>query len=99
PHHITTLSLHDALPISINEPQDHWADLSITQRARQLARQGVPMLQNSQVGIVDLEGNQMPADGVSQGEVVIRGNGVMASYYKNRSEEHTSELQSRFDLV
>src|SRR5699024_2342314 len=67
-------------PATINEPQDHWAQLSVTQRARQLARQGVPMLQNSQVAVVDPEGNQLPADGVSQGEVVIRGNGVMAGY-------------------
>jgi len=70
-------------PATINEPQDHWAQLSVTQRARQLARQGVPMLQNSQVAVVDPEGNQLPADGVSQGEVVIRGNGVMAGYYEN----------------
>ncbi|WP_022869446.1 AMP-binding protein [Yaniella halotolerans] len=70
-------------PATINEAQDHWADLTVTQRARQLARQGVPMLQNSQVSVVDPDGNQLPADGESQGEVVIRGNGVMAGYYKN----------------
>lgn len=70
-------------PATINEPQDHWAQLSVTERARKLARQGVPMLQNTQVAVVDPEGDQLPADGVSQGEVVIRGNGVMAGYYKN----------------
>jgi len=72
-------------PATINEPQDHWAQLSVTQRARQLARQGVPMLQNSQVAVVDPDGNQLPADGVSQGEVVIRGNGVMAGYHQNEA--------------
>lgn len=70
-------------PATINEPQDYWAELSVTDRARMLARQGVPMLQNSQVAVVDPAGNQLPADGTSQGEVVIRGNGVMAGYYKN----------------
>ncbi|NWN88143.1 MAG: AMP-binding protein [Micrococcaceae bacterium] len=70
-------------PATINEPHEHWASLSVTERARMLARQGVPMLQNSQAAIVDPEGNQLPADGETQGEVVIRGNGVMAGYYKN----------------
>ena len=70
-------------PATINEPQDHWSELTVTDRARMLARQGVPMLQNSQVAVVDPAGTQLPADGASQGEVVIRGNGVMAGYYKN----------------
>lgn len=70
-------------PATINEPQDHWNDLTVTERARLLARQGVPMLHNAEVAVVDPEGNQLQADGDSQGEVVIRGNGVMAGYYKN----------------
>lgn len=70
-------------PATINEPQDHWGALTVSQRARMLSRQGVPMLQNSEVGIVDSAGNRLPADGEAQGEVVIRGNGVMAGYYKN----------------
>src|SRR5699024_7150056 len=77
-------------PATINEPQDHWAELSVTERARRLARQGVPMAQNTQVAVVDPEGNQLRADGESQGEVVIRGNGVMAGCYKN--PEATQEV-------
>jgi len=70
-------------PATINEPQDHWSEREVTERAQLLARQGVPMLQNTQVAIVDPSGEQLPADGESQGEVVIRGNGVMAGYYNN----------------
>lgn len=70
-------------PATINEPQDHWSELTSTERARLLARQGVPMLQNAQVAIVDPAGKQLPGDGQSQGEVVIRGNGVMAGYLDN----------------
>lgn len=70
-------------PATINEPQEHWAELSVGDRARLLARQGVAMLQNAQLAVVDPTGKQLPADGKSEGEVVIRGNGVMAGYYKN----------------
>ena len=39
---------------------------------------------------MDPAGNQLPADGASQGEVVIRGNGVMAGYYKNHEATQES---------
>ncbi len=77
-------------PATINELQEHWAEFSVTERARLLARQGVPMLQDSQVAIVDAQGNQLPADDEAQGEVVIRGNGVMAGYYKNPDATETA---------
>src|SRR5699024_11867640 len=49
-------------PATINEAQDHWAELTVTQRARQLASQGVQMLQNSKVAVVDTQGNTLPVD-------------------------------------
>lgn len=70
-------------PATINEAQEAWAELSVPERAHKLARQGVPMVQNTQVAVVDTAGRRLPADGICQGEVVIQGNGVMAGYYKN----------------
>lgn len=70
-------------PATINEAQDAWTLLSVTERAGLLARQGVPMVHNTRVAVVDAQGHRLPADGTSQGEVVIQGNGVMAGYYKN----------------
>ncbi|GAA4763313.1 AMP-binding protein [Citricoccus nitrophenolicus] len=70
-------------PFTICEPQEAWRDLSRSERARLMARQGVPMVHAAGVEIMDSDLNILPADGESMGEVVLRGNGVMAEYYKN----------------
>lgn len=76
-------------PFTICEPQEAWKDLSRGERARLMARQGVPMVHAAGVEIMDPELNIMPADGETMGEVVLRGNGVMAEYFK--SPEATQE--------
>ncbi|MGM7666390.1 AMP-binding protein [Microbacterium sp. A93] len=70
-------------PFTICEPQEAWKELSRSERARLMARQGVAMVHAAGVEIMDPELNILPADGESMGEVVLRGNGVMAEYYKN----------------
>ncbi|MGE0360277.1 MAG: long-chain-fatty-acid--CoA ligase [Vicinamibacterales bacterium] len=52
-------------------------------RARQKARQGVEQLTGGEVRVVDATGNEVPRDGETQGEIVVRGNVVMRGYYED----------------
>ena len=68
-------------PITFCQFQPHWADLTVDQRAALQARQGVGMITAEGVRVVDDEMADVPADGKTMGEIVMRGNTVMAGYY------------------
>ena len=68
-------------PISVCQSQPQWADLPAEERAVLHARQGVSMIQAEGLRVVDDEMADVPADGSTMGEIVMRGNNVMASYY------------------
>jgi len=68
-------------PITFCQFQPHWAELTVEQRAALQARQGVGMVTAGGVRVVDEEMADVPADGKTMGEIVMRGNTVMASYY------------------
>lgn len=70
-------------PITICEPQEQWRSLSASDRARQMSRQGVAMIQAEAARIVDPDMQDVPADGETLGEVVLRGNNVMIGYYRD----------------
>ncbi|WP_346772070.1 AMP-binding protein [Auritidibacter ignavus] len=65
-------------PFSITQAQPDWED-----RHAKLSRQGVPMIHAGELAVVDPQMNFLPHDGESLGEVVVRGNGVMAEYFKD----------------
>ncbi|WP_213934542.1 acyl--CoA ligase family protein [Rhodococcus sp. B50] len=70
-------------PYTICEYQDSWDGKPADERAALLSRQGVGMLQAETARVVDEDMNDVPADGETMGEIVLRGNNVMLGYYKD----------------
>jgi fatty-acyl-CoA synthase len=68
--------------ISICEPRpEHAGD--VNRRAAIKARQGVELVSSGELKVVDAHGREVPWDGSTLGEIVVRGNTVMAGYYEN----------------
>jgi fatty-acyl-CoA synthase len=68
-------------PYSICEPQPGWADAPLEERVKLLARQGVAFIGADPIRVVDDDLNDVPRDGTTMGEVVMRGNNVMKGYH------------------
>lgn len=63
---------------------DDWAGRDQAEIAALKARQGVAMPMMEAITVLDPETmNQVPMDGATQGEIMIRGNSVMKGYLKN----------------
>ena len=73
-------------PITVCEwKASEWDAKDEGERARLKSRQGVAMLTMDarDVRVVDSELHDVPADGATQGEIVMRGNNVMKGYYND----------------
>ena len=71
-------------PATLCEFQEAWAPLDLSEKARQMARQGVRYITAAGLQVVDPEsGKMLPADGFTMGEISVRGNTVMKGYLKN----------------
>jgi fatty-acyl-CoA synthase len=68
-------------PHTVCQWQPEWADAEPRERARLLSRQGVAMVMADPIRVVDEAGADVPRDGVTMGEIVMRGNNVMKGYY------------------
>ena len=68
-------------PYSVCQWQEGWADLEVEERATLLSRQGVGMIHAERLRVVDTEMNDVPKDGETMGEIVMRGNDVMQGYF------------------
>ena len=68
-------------PITVCAEQEDWRELPAAERAVLLARQGQAYPSADLVRVVDEGMNDVPRDGETIGEVVMRGNNVMAGYF------------------
>jgi fatty-acyl-CoA synthase len=68
-------------PHTVATPRDSWDDASPEERARLLARQGQGYTVADLVRVVDKNMEDVPRDGATMGEVIMRGNNVMSGYY------------------
>lgn len=69
--------------VTISEVRPEHAPLDPAARAVIKARQGVEYLANAEVRVVDDEGCEVPRDGATMGEILMRGNAVMKGYYND----------------
>jgi fatty-acyl-CoA synthase len=72
-------------PITVCPEQDEWRELPLEQRARYLARQGQAYISSDLIRVVDAAMNDVPRDGATMGEVVMRGNNVMSGYFDDEA--------------
>lgn len=70
-------------PIVINDWDPAWNDASVSEQARLRARQGVGNVLSEPPRVVDDEGRDVPTDGSTIGEIVVRGSNVMLGYYRD----------------
>jgi fatty-acyl-CoA synthase len=67
--------------ITVCEPRPEHEAMSPSDRAVIKARQGVELITSGELRVVDEEMRDVPKDGATVGEIVVRGNVVMKGYY------------------
>jgi len=77
-------------PITVCPEQEAWRELPVDQRARYLARQGQAYPSADLVRVVDGQMTDVPRDGTTMGEVVMRGNNVMSGYFDDEAATGTA---------
>src|SRR5216117_4201794 len=70
--------------ITVCEHRPEHARLSVSERAAIKARQGVELITSGELCVIGADGSEVPRDGITQGEIVARGNVVMAGYYNDK---------------
>ena len=71
--------------------QQEWDALPLGERASLRARQGVGyVVAGTNVRVVDADMNDVPSDGNTLGEVLMRGNNVMAGYFQDTEATATA---------
>jgi fatty-acyl-CoA synthase len=69
--------------ITVCAPLPEHDGLPLADRAVIKARTGVELITSGELRVVDPDGAEVPADGQTVGEIVVRGNVVMEGYYQD----------------
>ena len=69
--------------ITVCEPRPEHRERPSAERATIKARQGVELITSGELRVVDDNDAEVPRDGATLGEIVVRGNVVMAGYYND----------------
>ncbi len=84
-------------PATVCAWQPGWEDLNQAERAGKLARQGVRYLTLEEIQVGEPESAaELPWDGTSLGEIMLRGNTVMKGYIKNPSATEAAFAEGWF---
>ena len=70
-------------PAVICEWRGEWSRLPMEQQAQIKARQGVGNVISQELRVLDPRGSDVPQDGMTLGEIALRGNNVMLGYYQD----------------
>jgi fatty-acyl-CoA synthase len=81
--------------ITICEPRPEHSELSPERRAAIKARQGVELITSGELMVVGEDGREVPRDGATVGEIVVRGNVVMKGYFED-ADATAKALQGGF---
>ena len=69
--------------ITLSEERPEHLQLPPQARAVIKARQGVELITSGELAVVDINGDEVPHDGQTLGEIVVRGNAVMKGYFRD----------------
>jgi fatty-acyl-CoA synthase len=83
-------------PSVINEWQPEWDAKPANEKAKLNARQGVGNVVTREISVIDATGAEVPADGETLGEIVIRGNNVTTGYYHDGAATRAAEIDGWF---
>src|SRR5213079_2503025 len=70
--------------ITVCEHRPEHSSLSVSERAAIKARQGGELITSGELLVIAADGREVPRDGITQGEIVARGNVIMAGYYNDK---------------